>query len=103
MAVIGTFQHYKGRYLGSVRTLTIDAKVEIVPSELTGEREPQHLVMAGTAQVGAGWNRTTGDGREYISIKLDDPSLPAPIFANLVPKGDLHHLIWARPDRTKPQ
>jgi len=52
--------------------------------------------MAGAAQVGAGWNREANDGRRYISIKLDDPSLPAPIFGNLVEKGDLHQLIWSR-------
>ena len=96
MSVIGTFYLDKGKIKGSIKTLTMDARVEIVPSDLSGENSPQHLVMVGQTQVGAGWNRTSNEGREYISIKLDDPSFSGPIFANLIEKGDLHQLIWAR-------
>jgi hypothetical protein len=37
-------------------------------------------------------------GREYLSVKLDDPSFPAPIFASLVTVegGDGYALIWSR-------
>lgn len=98
MSLIGTFALYKGKFQGSIKTLTIDAKVEIIPSGRAGANAPQHLVLAGTAEVGAGWNRTNRDGGEYISIKLDDPSFHEPIYANLVPRGDLHHLVWSRAD-----
>jgi uncharacterized protein (DUF736 family) len=96
MALIGSFSLYKGKYYGSIHTLTINEKIDIVPSDLSGENAPQYLVMAGTAQVGAGWVRDDREGASYISIKLDDPSLPTPIFANLVEMGDLHQLIWSR-------
>ena len=36
--------------------------------------------------------------REFLSVKLDDPSFPEPIHASLV-KGDGHasfNLIWSR-------
>ena len=39
-----------------------------------------------------------GTGREYLSVKLDDPSLPAPIYASLVEaegEGEFT-LIWSR-------
>jgi uncharacterized protein (DUF736 family) len=100
MAIIGTFSFYKGKFEGGLHSLTINAKAEIVPSELTGEDAPQWRVMVGRAHVGAGWDRTSTDGRKYVSIKLDDPSFPAPIYANLVEKGDLHELIWSRSPRT---
>ncbi len=99
MALIGSFSLYKGQYYGSIHTLTLNAKIDIVPSELTGENAPQYLVMAGTAQVGAGWVREGREGAGYISVKLDDPSLSAPIFANLVEMGELHQLIWSRDTR----
>jgi len=37
-------------------------------------------------------------GREYLSVKLDDPSFPAPIYASLVEAedGSSHNLIWSR-------
>jgi len=40
----------------------------------------------------------TGADPEYLSVKLDDPSFPAPIYASLV-KGegdDACTLIWSR-------
>lgn len=37
-------------------------------------------------------------GRDYISVKLDDPSLSAPAYANLFDDegGDGYTLIWSR-------
>jgi uncharacterized protein (DUF736 family) len=35
-------------------------------------------------------------GRDYLSVKLDDPSFTAPIYANLVEDGDAFTLIWSR-------
>jgi len=102
MALIGSFSLYKSKYQGSIQTLTINAKIDIVPSELTGENAPQYLVMAGQAQVGAGWVRERREGGKYVSIKLDDPSLPAPIFANLIESGDLHNLVWSRQEGRRP-
>jgi uncharacterized protein (DUF736 family) len=35
----------------------------------------------------------------YLSVKLDDPSLPAPILANLFEMdGGEFELIWSRPN-----
>jgi uncharacterized protein (DUF736 family) len=42
--------------------------------------------------------RPRDSDREYLSVKLDDPCLPAPIYASLV-KGegdDGFTLIWSR-------
>jgi len=49
-------------------------------------------------EIGAGWLKAAREtGAEYMSMKLDDPSLPAPIYATLV-QGDKdeHKLIWSR-------
>ena len=102
MATIGVFSLHQDRYYGSIHTLTLNTRAEIVPSEMTGEKSPQHLVMIGDVQVGAGWERSSRDGGKYISIKLDDPSFLTPVFANLVEIGDEHHLIWSR-DEARPQ
>jgi uncharacterized protein (DUF736 family) len=36
--------------------------------------------------------------RDYISVKIDDPSLPAPLYARLFAEedGKTHTLIWTR-------
>jgi uncharacterized protein (DUF736 family) len=35
-------------------------------------------------------------GRELVSLKLDDPSFAAPIYANLIERNGQHELIWSR-------
>jgi uncharacterized protein (DUF736 family) len=50
-------------------------------------------------EFGAAWKKTARDSdREYLSVKLDDPSFSAPIYASLVKvDGDEGFtLIWSR-------
>ena len=48
-------------------------------------------------EFGAAWKKTSGEGRDYLSVKLDDPSFPAPIYATLVEgEDDTHTMIWSR-------
>ena len=53
-------------------------------------------------ELGAAWQKHSDQsGRDYLSVKLDDPSFPAPIYATLVEvEGeDGLSLIWSRPNR----
>src|SRR3546814_2751193 len=36
-----------------------------------------------SSDLGAAWKKTSREGRDYISVKLDDPSFPAPVYATL--------------------
>jgi uncharacterized protein (DUF736 family) len=57
-------------------------------------------VFAGAVEMGAAWKKTSNEGRNYLSVKLDDPSFPAPIYATLVEEeDDTHGLIWSRRNR----
>jgi uncharacterized protein (DUF736 family) len=50
----------------------------------------------------AAWQKVSEQtGREYLSVKLDDPSFPAAIYATLaeVEGEDGFHLIWSRQNR----
>ncbi|MUT27343.1 DUF736 family protein [Mesorhizobium japonicum] len=38
-------------------------------------------MLAGATDFGAACKKTSREGRDYHSVKLDDPSLPAPIYA----------------------
>lgn len=51
------------------------------------------------AEIGAAWSKTSNEGRDYLGLKLDDPSFTGPIYANLFADedGDTHSLIWSRP------
>ena len=48
------------------------------------------------AMGAAAWKKTSQQNRDYLSVKLDDPSFPAPIYASLVEVDGGHSLIWSR-------
>ncbi|CAH2397041.1 hypothetical protein MES5069_160034 [Mesorhizobium escarrei] len=53
----------------------------------------------GPAEIGAAWSKTSNEGRDYLGLKLDDPSFNAPIYANLFndEEGEGFSLIWSPP------
>ncbi|MCQ9155196.1 DUF736 domain-containing protein, partial [Acidomonas methanolica] len=50
-------------------------------------------------EIGAAWSKRSNEGRDYLGLKLDDPSFNAPIYANLFDdEEDTFSLIWSRPN-----
>jgi uncharacterized protein (DUF736 family) len=98
MATIGTFTKSGDDFTGSVKTLTLNVNAKIVLAEKENEKAPDYRIFSGAMEFGAAWKRTSGAGREYLSVKLDDPSLPKPIYASLIPveSGEEYSLIWSR-------
>ena len=104
MATIGTFRKTgNNEFTGEIVTLSVQVQgVRIVPdTRATGENAPSHRVLVGRAEIGAAWSKRSNEGRDYLGLKLDDPSFNAPIYANLFDDedGDTHSLIWSRPTR----
>jgi uncharacterized protein (DUF736 family) len=97
MATIGTFTATDDGFAGTLATLTLKAKIKIVRVQKDNDKAPDARVYAGTAELGAGWSKTSREDRSYMAVKLDDPSFPAPIYANLVEAEDgSFNLIWSR-------
>ena len=99
MATIGTFARTEqGSYNGSVKTLTLNVKsVKFIPAEGENENGPDFRVLAGATEFGAAWKKQSDRGNPYLSVKLDDPSFPAPIYASLVETDSEElALIWSR-------
>ena len=99
MAQLGTFKKLAdGSYEGTLRTLTLNVKLRLAPAPASGENGPSHRAFAGPAEVGAAWQKTSKEGRSYLSVKLDDPTFMAPVYASLVAaeKGGEFNLIWSR-------
>ena len=98
MATIGTFSRTDNGFAGSVKTLTLNVKaVKFVPAEGENENGPDFRVFDGATEFGAAWKKQSDKGNSYLSVKLDDPCFPAPIYASLVETNteDLA-LIWSR-------
>ena len=107
MATIGTFEKTGKGYVGDIVTLSVQAQnVRITPEDSqTGENAPSHQVFVGRAEIGAAWTKRSSEGRDYLSLKLDDPSFTQPIYANLfddtIVEGgeETFSLIWSRARR----
>jgi len=102
MSMIGTFMPSSdGGWVGRIRTLALDAKLRFVPNDnRENENAPAFRIFIGRSRVGDAWlARSGGDSRkEYLRVRLDDPSLPVPILAALFPSEDRRaaELVWNR-------
>jgi uncharacterized protein (DUF736 family) len=95
---IGTFVKTGDDFNGTVKTLTLNIKAKITVVGRESEKAPDYRVLVGQIACGAAWKKTSNAGREYLSVKLDDPSFAAPVFASLVAVegSDSYALTWAR-------
>ncbi len=104
MTQIGEFTKLKTGYGGRIRTLSLDIAVAVVAAEPSDtENAPDYRVHAESEdgpEIGAGWKRSSDKAGAFVSIQLDDPTLPQPIRANLFQNGDdktSWSLHWSRP------
>lgn len=98
MPQIGTFtRNEDGVFHGTIRTITLNLEIAVRPSDKESEKAPDYRVFAGAIEFGAAWKKTSRENRVYLSLKLDDPSFAAPIYASLMEGEDgAHRLIWSR-------
>lgn len=99
MSIIGTFTKSDAGITGTVKTATLNFKARLAEAEGGSDNAPDYRIYTGQAEIGAGWKRTAENGREYISVKLDDPSFSHPIYASLFAGDDpdTYNLLWTRP------
>ena len=101
MATIGSFKKVGSDFQGEINTLNLSKAVRIVAEQnrSSNENAPSHRVFVGRAEIGAAWSKRSDEGRDYLSLKLDDPSFTAPIYANLFEEegGEGYTLLWSRP------
>ena len=98
MATIGTFtKSADGTYSGAIKTLSLNVKTaQFRANEKTDEKAPDFRIFANGIEFGAAWKKTSAEDRDYLSVKLDDPSFPQPIYANLVDAEEAYSLFGTR-------
>ena len=98
MSTIGVFTKQEDGFNGTLRTLAFNVKVKIVPIPGDPDKGPHYRVLAGALEIGAAWKRQSKADKPYLSVKLDDPSFPAPVNARLIESEDgSANLYWTRP------
>ena len=75
MAQIGTFtRNEDGSFAGVIKTLNLSVKARLVVAEKDSEKSPDLRALVGNIEIGAAWKKVAKEtGREYHSLKLDDP------------------------------
>ena len=100
MPVIGTVSVVKDGYAGTIRTLTMTAKVNILTNDRKdSDGAPDFRIMAGAAEIGVAWRKIKqGSDETYLRVKLDDPTLPQPIWGALLEASEdgVARLLWRR-------
>ena len=99
MATIGTFtKSADGSYGGSIKTLNLAVKAVVFKPEAPSDNDkaPDYRILAGQTEFGAAWKQTSRDNKDYLRVKLDDPSFAGPIFAALVEADEGYSLVWSR-------
>jgi uncharacterized protein (DUF736 family) len=103
--IIGNFTYDQAQntYTGNLATLTVAVrKVVFQPNEAKTGKAPDYRVLgagkSGDVEFGAAWKKRREDGRDYLSVKLDDPSLTQPLNCALVEPSEATGfiLVWSR-------
>lgn len=105
MSTIGyvTYDEASNSYSGILQTLAIKEKITMLPvRNKSNDRAPDFRIFAeNKAEIGGAWNKTSQAGNDYVSITVDDPGFPAPLYANLGVAANqddpnVFALIWNR-------
>lgn len=100
MAQIGAFTMKDGTWTGTIRTMTINVKAQLVPNKDKANGAPDFRLYAGGAELGAAWHQESKGGETpFLSVKLDDPSFAQPMRAAFFEnsKEGTGVLVWNRP------
>jgi uncharacterized protein (DUF736 family) len=103
MATIGTFTKTSdGGLVGAINTLNLRIKsVQFRPIDKVNDKAPDFRVVSAGVELGAAWKKTTSDQRDYLSVRLDDPSLSKGISAAMFEVEDGYTLVWSRPPKRR--
>jgi uncharacterized protein (DUF736 family) len=99
MTVIGHFVPDTDGYVGSIRTLTLNAKFRLVAIDnKTKEDGPDFRILFGVQEVGAAWKAKTHEAepRDYLSVTIDDPSFPEPLRGAMFEDNGKLSFVWRR-------
>jgi uncharacterized protein (DUF736 family) len=106
--IIGNFDYNEAQdtFTGELATLEVGARtVMFRPNEAKTDKAPNYRIVSvtktGDVEFGAAWKKRSEEGRDYLSVKLDDPALTQPLNCALVEAGNSEGfiLVWSRDSR----
>jgi uncharacterized protein (DUF736 family) len=106
--MIGKFEQDGDSYIGEIDCFALrESGMKFIPVHGAKEKVPDFLVTGTcyaddeqTYEIGAAWKKTSKASKPYLSVKLDGPTLPAPINCALIRQPDgSFGLVWNRKER----
>jgi len=102
MPAIGYVQRLAdGSFKGSIRTLSVNAEIAIIPNRSKSGEQPDYRILSNGVELGGGWIRTGEvSQREYVRLAMSAPELGIrTLYANLGRAAgqddeDSYALIW---------
>jgi uncharacterized protein (DUF736 family) len=102
MPAIGYVQRQQdGSFRGSIRTLSVNAEIAIIPNRSKSGEQPDYRILSNGVELGGGWIRTGEvSQREYVRLAMSAPELgQRTLYANLGRAAgqddeDSYALIW---------
>ena len=102
MPAIGYVQRQQdGSFKGSIRTLSVNAEIAIIPNRSKSGEQPDYRILSNGVELGGGWIRTGEvSQREYVRFAMSAPELgQRTLYANLGRAAgqddeDSYALIW---------
>lgn len=97
--IIGTFTKTKDGYTGSISTFGAQfPAVTFEKVEAKTDKAPNYIIhTAEGGELGAAWEKTSGEGKTYLSVSFKGPLLAAPINAALASLDKSPVLVWSEP------
>lgn len=102
MPAIGYVQRQSdGSFKGSIKTLSVNAEIMIVPNRGKTGEQPDYRVVSNGVELGGGWVRIGEvSQREYVRLAMSAPELGTrTLYANLgraagQEDDDAYAIIW---------
>ena len=101
---LGTFKVQNDKsYLGTIKTLTANAELNIVPAKKHSDNAPDYRVYTrSNCEIGAGWSQVAKtSGETYVNLKIATPEFgPNMVRVRLVKMaqanevGATHVMLW---------
>ena len=91
MSIIANMKKQEnGSFEGKLKTATLNVHLKLQPiGDLdANDNKPDFRAKIGSFEAGAGWNKISDNQNPYVSVQIDAPEFPNPIYANLVQKDD---------------
>ena len=106
--MIGKFEENNDGYSGEINCLALHVPAVVFnPMPIKQGSVPDFVVASSTEagedyEIGAAWKKTSKDGKPYLSVRLDGPTLATAINAALTRQQDgSYALLWNRPKPKK--